>query len=334
MLGLCLALLCVSVFAATPSASPDAANISTLRQLLKQPEGSLDLALAKATIDRMVDSKVDIQGTLLQLDQWAAKVRGRFPPNATNKVKVDILISTLYKPGPWNDYRPFAYDFTDPFGKNLHNSLLSTYLERRKGQCVVMPIAIVLMGQKLGLPMTLTTAPYHLIAKYGDQEQGAWINLDATSGLFHPDSGYEQALKISQEAIKNETFLRPYSQRESVAVFATAVLAPYYLQNKKPNRAIQVIDLVLEANHKDVFAMTLKANAYIMLVDQRFRSKYPLAEQIPPAEQEEFLAYNRSITEWRSKAEALGWREWTKADWNDYLKRFEQQKSVSQRGGK
>ncbi|MFC3656488.1 transglutaminase-like domain-containing protein [Xanthomonas hyacinthi] len=156
----------------------------------------------------MVDPKVDMPGTLRQLDQWEAKVRARIPPDASNKVKVDLLISTLYKPGPWNDYRSFGYDFTDPFGKDLHNSLLSTYLERRKGQCMVMPIAIVLLGQKLGLPMTLTTAPYHLIAKYGDEEQGAWTNLDATSGLFHPDSGYEQALKISPEAIRSETFQR------------------------------------------------------------------------------------------------------------------------------
>ncbi|WP_244292416.1 hypothetical protein [Xanthomonas hyacinthi] len=80
--------------------------------------------------------------------------------------------------------------------------------------------------------------------------------------------------------------------------------------------------------------MTLKANAYIMLVDQRFRRKYSVAAQIPPAEQAEFLAYNRQIVEWRSKAEALGWREWTKADWDNYLERFAQQKSVSQQGGK
>ena len=326
MLGICLVLLCTPALAAKEAERPDAASVSKLRQLLSQPEDSIDLAQAKVAIDRMVDSSVDELGTLRELDRWAAKVRARFPPDASNKQKVDLMISTLYQAGPWNDNRPFAYDFTDPFGNDLHNALLSTYLERRQGQCTVMPIAIVLLGQKLGLPMTLTTAPFHLIAKYGDEELGAWTNLDATSGLFHPDSGYEQALNISPAAIQNEIFLRPYTRRESVAVFATAVLIPYYLQENDPYLAIQIIDLILDANPKDVFAMMLKSNAYIMLVDQRFRSKYPLAEQIPAAEQPEFLAHNRNISQWRLKAEALGWQEWTQADWDKYLEHFEQQK--------
>ncbi|HJR75238.1 MAG TPA: hypothetical protein VJ806_16560 [Luteimonas sp.] len=82
------------------------ANIAELRRLLQQPEGSIDLAQAKAAIDRMVDPKVDIRKTLDQLDQWADKVRARLPPGASNKAKLDLLICTLYHHGPWNDGRP------------------------------------------------------------------------------------------------------------------------------------------------------------------------------------------------------------------------------------
>lgn len=306
------------------------ANIATFRQLLDQPEGKIDLARAKVTIDRMVDPKVDVEGTLRQLDQWAAKIRSRFPPGASNKAKANVLISTLYTPGSWNDRRPFGYDYSDPYGRDIKKSLLSTYLVTRKGQCVVMPTFVALLGQKLGLPMTMTTVPYHLVVKYGDEEQGSWTNLDATSGLFHDDGGYEQALNISPAAIKNEIFLRPYSQRESVALFATAVLAPHYLKADEPEKALQVLDLILAANPKDTVAMTLKANACGLLVDRRFRSKYPKADQIPVAEQAEFTSYNSQITAWRAKAEALGWREWTKADWDKYLKRFNNEKSKNQ----
>lgn len=118
MLGLSLALLCAPAIAAASSpAEPVAASTATLRRLLEQPEGSIDLARAKVTIDYLVDPKTDVEGTLRQLDQWAAKVRARFPAGASNKVKMDLLISTLYQPGPWNDHRPFSYDYTDPFGK-------------------------------------------------------------------------------------------------------------------------------------------------------------------------------------------------------------------------
>lgn len=311
----------------------DDANIVALHRLLDQPEGSIDLARAKVTIDAMVDPTIDVEGTLRELDRWAAMVSSRFPPGASNKAKMDLLISTLYEPGDWNDHQPFGYDFTDPYGKDIRKSLLSTYLASRRGQCVVMPAALVLLGQKLGLPTTMTTVPYHLVVKYGDEEQGAWTNLDATSGLFHDDGGYVHALNISETALDNGVFLRPYTQRESVALFATAVLLPHYLRAGQPARALEVADLILEADPKDVVAMTLKANAYALLVDQRFRSRYPLAEQIPSAEQSEFLFYNGQIAAWRAKAEALGWREWTQADWDKYLNNFNQQKSNQQGGG-
>lgn len=317
--------------AVTPGGeSVDDANVATLRLLLEQPEGHIDLAKAKVTIDRMVDPDMDGDGTLQSLDEWTARVRSRFPPGASNKVKVEVLVSTLYEPGPWNDHRPFAYDFTDPYGGNLRNTLLRTMLASRTGQCVSMPIAFVLLGQKLRLPLTMTTAPYHLLAKYGDEETGQWMNLEATSGKFHYDSGYEHSLRIPPEAIRQQTFLRPCTQRESVALFATATLVPFYRQNKQPERMLQVTELILEANPRDAVAMTLRGDAYYLMIEQHFKSRYPLAEQIPLTEQEEFKSYSRQNLEWYAKAEALGWREWSDTDWADYLEHFARQKSKQQ----
>ncbi|WP_236611023.1 transglutaminase-like domain-containing protein, partial [Xanthomonas citri] len=238
-LGLCLALVAASAWASTP-----APQETTLRLLLQQPEGSIDLARAKITIDRMIDPSIDTEATLREVDQWAAKARARFPAGASNKVKMDLLISTLYEPGPWNDHRPFGYDYTDPFGQDVNNGLLSHYFATRKGQCVIMPIAFLVIGQRLGLPLTMTTAPYHLIVKYGDEEQGQWTNFEATSALFHPDSGYEQAMSIPPEATRNDTFLRPFSQRETAALFATASLLPHYRAGKQAERMLAASDLI------------------------------------------------------------------------------------------
>lgn len=314
------------------AASARDASIATLQRLLAQPEGRIDLTHAKVVIDRMVDPAVDVAATLRQVDEWVAKVRARFPTGATNRGKANILLSTLYEPGAWNNHRPFGYDYTDPYGRDLHKSLLSTYLTTRKGQCVAMPTFVALLGERLGLPMTLTTVPYHLVVKYGDEEQGAWINLDATSGRFHDDSGYEQALNISPAAIRNQIFLRPYSQRESVALFATAVLAPHYLQSGLPDQALRVLDLVLETNPKDTVAMTLKASAYGMLIEQRLARRGSADAPLSAAEQDQLDADVRQVAAWRAKAEALGWREWTPADWDAYLKRFNDSKAKDQGG--
>ncbi|PNS09105.1 transglutaminase family protein [Solilutibacter silvestris] len=324
LMGVCLALMAATACAASP-----APQEATLRQLLQQPEGAIDLARAKIAIDRVVDPSIDSVATLRLVEQWAAKARARFPVGASNKVKMDLLISTMYESGPWNDHRPFSYDYSDPFGQNVKKSLLSTYLATRKGQCVIMPIAFLVIGQRLGLPLTITTAPHHLIVKYGDEEQGQWTNFEATSGLFHPDSGYEQSMNISPEATRNGIYLRPFTQHETVAVFATASLLPYYRGRKQSERMLAVTDLILKANPKDVDAMTIRGDAYYLLIEQRFKSKYPKAEQIPMNLRAEYLDYSRQNNAWYEKAEALGWRQWGPKEKQQYLQHFNSMKAKS-----
>lgn len=297
-------------------------DIATLRALIAAPEGQIDLARAKVAIDRMADPTVDVPGTLRLLDQWATKVRTRFPPGASNKVKLDLLLSTLYEPGPWNDYRPFAYDDADPFSRDPRVTLLSRYLSKRKGQCVTMPTAFVLLGQKLGLPVTLTTVPYHVLVKYGDEEKGQWMNVEATSGRIYYDSDYERSLKLRPEALRHGIFLRPYTQKETVALFATATLAAFYARKKDPERMLEITDLVLATNPKDVVAMTLRGDAYYLLLE-RLMGKYGSIENFTPAQRTQYAAYSRANLAWYAKAESLGWREWSKADWADYKKLVE-----------
>ena len=319
--GVCFALMAVAVCAAE-----NAPQEAPLLQLLQQPEGTIDLARAKIAIDQMVDPSIDGAATLRLVDQWAAKARARFPARASNKVKMDLLISTLYEPGPWNDHRSFKYDYSDPFGQNVKKSLLSNYLATRTGQCVIMPIAFLVIGQRLGLPLTITMAPYHLIVKYGDEEQGQWTNFEATSGLFHSDGEYEQAMSIPPVATRNEIYLRPFTQRETVAVFATASLLPYYREKKQPERLLAATDLILKANPKDVYAMTYRGDAYYLLTERRFKSKYTRAEQIPANLRAEYMDYTKQNNAWYEKAEALGWQQWGPKEKQQYLQLFNQNK--------
>lgn len=277
----------------TGSANAEDPAIATLQEWLSQPEGNIDLAHAKVALDHAIDPSIDIDATLREVGEWVARVRARFPPDANNGTRLELLLSTLYEPGPWNNHRPFTYDYTDPRDSDVRNTFLSTYLERRTGQCVVMPIALVVIGQKLGLPVTLTTAPYHVLVKYGDDVTSQWRNIEATSGRLYFDSQYEQSLRIPPEAIEQGTFLRPYTQRESVALFATTALLPFFQQQRKPERTLHAANLILGANPDDVVAMTYQGDA------------------------------------WYAKARASGWRAWTSADWTRYGKLFNQRKAES-----
>lgn len=150
--------------------------------------------------------------------------------------------------------------------------------------------------------------------------------------MFHPDSGYEQAMSIPSEATRNDTFLLPFSQRETVALFATASLLPHYRERKQAERMLAASDLILAANPKDVNAMTFRGDAYYMLIEQRFRAKYPKAEQIPLELRAEYLDYGKQNLAWYEKAEALRWRQWGLAERQRYLQHFNNMKTQSQGG--
>lgn len=321
-----------SCIAATPSTQPLTAsqaswnaNLHTLRALLKTPESQLDLAIAKLTIDRLVDPTTDVPGTLKQIDSWEAKIKARLPANASNRTKLDTMLSTLYEKGPWNDHRPFSYDLDDPIGKNIPNKLLSNYLTRRKGQCSSMPVLLVILGQRLELPVTLALAPNHLLTKYGDEDSGTWLNVEATSGGFKLDTSYERGLHISPEAINNQLYLRPLTQRESVGAMLLTLLE-FHSQRREPVPSLALADLILELDPKNAAAMLWKSSAYYWLIQQRFKDVYPLAAQIPLELRHEYLHFSEQNIRWGKAAEALGYRESTLAQNADYLKSIVEEK--------
>lgn len=224
----------------------DDPNIQALRQLFATPENRLDLARAKVAIDRMIDPAIDEAATLKQLDELATSIRNRFPAGASSRAKLDVLLSSLYRPGPWNDHRPFSYDLSDPLGTAIRNKLLSTYLTTRKGNCVSMPILVMLLGQKLGLDVTLATAPLHVLVKF-QGDDGQWINVETTSGGFKQDASYQREMGITPLAMTNQIYLRPLSKRESLGVIASTLMEHYGDINRQ-NHRIQVANLALEAN--------------------------------------------------------------------------------------
>ncbi len=188
------------------------ADVRALRAILRTPDDRIDLAQAKLVIDRLIDPEVDASATLRQVDILAANIKARFPDGAGSETKLSLLVTSLSEPGPWNDYRPFSYDLNDPFGKNIRNKLLSTYLANRRGNCVSMPILLVILAQKVGLNMTLAMAPEHVLAKLRNDD-GQWINIEATSFGTKRDVSYQQELNISPKAIDLTPVLVRYEFR-------------------------------------------------------------------------------------------------------------------------
>ncbi|MCD0245704.1 transglutaminase-like domain-containing protein [Xanthomonas melonis] len=282
-------------------------DLTVIKTLVATPEEQIDLATAKLTIDSVIDPTVDAKAALAQLDSLASRVKSRFPNDATRQIKLELLVTSLSQPGPWNDYQPFSYDLDDPFGKDIRNKLISTYLTTRKGNCVSMPILLVILGQKLGLDITLATAPEHVLAKFRN-DKGQWINIEATSFGTKRDASYQQEMAITSQAMTNGIYLRPLSRRESVGVMLSTLME-FYRDRGKYIHQIAVADLAIKIDPKDTMAILQKGSAYYRMMKAARTEHAPSQTAAHPEKQADFETLRRSNIFWFQKAEALGWIE-------------------------
>lgn len=303
-----------------------AGDLAPLRTQFQLPDDKVDYATVKLTVDRLIDPATDTAAVRRQLDEWERAVRGNVPTNPSAHQVLDALLKTLYEPGQWNQNRPFTYDLDDQLGRNARNRQLAIYLATRKGNCVSMPILFLILGQRLGLTVALATAPNHLLVKFADDEQQMWLNVEATAGGFKYDSSYQRETGITEAALDNGLYLRPLPPHEGVGAIA-GTLMEHYGVKKDADALMAVADLALAANPKDPVAMIWKANAYYIQTDQRIRSKYPNAADVPPELHDEYRRLSRENLAWFTKAESLGWTQKTPEQEANYLQHIQRERA-------
>jgi regulator of sirC expression with transglutaminase-like and TPR domain len=246
-----------------------------------------------------------------------------FSPSST--AKLQALKRYIYEPGEWNSFQPYQYDLDDPLGNKLSNKLLPRYLESKKGNCVTMPLLFVILGQRLGIDVTAATAPLHILVKFKD-ETGTTYNLETTSGANPArDVWYREQMPMTDEAVANGVYLRPLTRKETVAIMVTT-LAEHYFEQREFEKAITVSDLTLEYYPRDVEAMVRKGSAYYRLLAKYYLEKYRSPDEIPDRAKGHFAYLSHHNLQWFAKAEALGWREPSKADDEEYLQKVSQER--------
>lgn len=301
-----------------------------LRVLLWQPEEQIDLAKAKVAIDHLVDPSVDEAATLKEVDGWVVKVRARIPAGATTWAKVMAIYSTVYLPGIWNDNKKFDYNFDDPFGKDVHTTMLSTYLATKRGNCVSMPIFFAILAQRIGLHVALASAPNHLLVKVM-LDDGQWKNIEATSGSTLTDQEYMQRFQITPKAVQTGLYLRPLTMKESVVEMATPFIQ-YYATTHSPSQIMAMADLALSYDPKDVAGMMFKALAYDKQVTILYRSKYPDARMLSPAQQLDYQALMGGYFKMADQLQALGWHRRSAEQDAEYRQAIQQAKAAEKGG--
>jgi regulator of sirC expression with transglutaminase-like and TPR domain len=316
-------LLLVCCFVATPVCA-SATWLSHVDAWLAMPEEQVDLAAAKLGMDRLLDPRVDTASSLRRIDGLALAARARMPQGTSMRPKVEALLSTLHVPGPWNDHRPFQYDLDDPFARRDGSRLLSTYLDTRRGNCVTMPVLLVILGRRLGLQLHLARAPHHLFVKFQD-EDGAWWNIEATAGGYKRDESYVRDTGISPRALETGIYLRPLHAREAVATLS-GDLANALRQRGDDTAALALSERALAVDPRDVGAMVRIGSIHARAIERRFHARWADASDVPAALHAEYRALSQANAHWFASAEALGWQQPSPESEAHYLRAIEAEK--------
>ena len=301
-----------------PGKSITLKEVGRIREIFLQPPQQIDLALAKLTIDKLIDPAIDLDTHLKKIDAMVVRIKTMPDFGVSDTTKMLALKRYLYEPGEWNNHQPYQYDLDDPMGTKISNKLLPRYLASRKGNCVTMPFLFVILGQRLGIAVAASTAPLHVFVKFTD-EAGATHNLETTSGA-HParEVWYRQQMPMTDQAIANGIYLQPLTPKQTVAVMAT-VLAEHYFEQQEFEKAITIADLVLAYYPKHAEAMIIQGSAYSRLLSKHYLEKYQSPDDIPMNQRGHFAYLSQNNLAWFVKAEALGWREPPKEDEEKYL---------------
>ncbi|MCI0556176.1 MAG: transglutaminase-like domain-containing protein [Anaerolineae bacterium] len=295
-----------------------------LKAILEQPEETIDFAKAKLTIDKLVDPSIDVNANIKKIEAIVKTIQSLLPAGASSQDNMLAVRKYIYEAGAWNNHRPYQYDFDDPKGTKLNNKLLSTYLDTQKGNCVSMPLLFIVLGQRLGIDVTASTAPLHVLVKYTDSDTGQSYNLETTSGANPSrDVWYQQNMHITDQALANKIYLQKLTKRETVAVMAT-LLAEDYREKQEYEKAMMISDVVLKYYPNAVDSMLMKGSLFYRLLAKHYLGKYPAPYLIPVTERPyfEFLSINNRY--WFEKAELLGWHEPSQQDEQKYLDAVQQ----------
>ena len=212
----------------------------------------------------------------------------------------------IYESGEWNGGRPFSYDHADPLGQNIRNKLVSAYLATRRGNCVSMPILVLLVGERMGLNLALSTAPLHIFLRYTD-ESGREINLEATSGALPARTlWYRQNLPMSDRAIESGLYMRTLSRREAIAHMANMVV-DFLMGEGRYQEAIEVAQVILRHAPRDGYTLAKLGSAYGELLRAEHLEGFAAPDRIPADLRPRFTWLARGNRLAFEAAEALGW---------------------------
>lgn len=276
------------------------AVIASIRGVFESVDADTDVGQVKILFDGLAFNDLRGDTGRKDIDTLSAELVRLVGPDATPPDKLKVLRKFLYEGDPSSGRQPFTYDLKDPFGEQIRTKTLASYLQTHKGNCVSMPILFLILGQRIGLDVTLSTLPEHFFVKIRDKS-GRWLNIETTSGGgFARDEWMLKNIPASKEAIANGIYMQPLTKKEVVSSMLGIVMERYDELGRQDER-IELADMALEAYPNNISAMLHKISALLSIREQILSRKRPGTQQ-------DMDRLNRSIAEIKGKIDRSGWR--------------------------
>jgi hypothetical protein len=122
---------------------------------------------------------------------------------------------------------PMLYDFDDYAGKeDMTKLMVAKLMATGSGQCHSLPLLYLILAKEIGVEARLALSPNHTYVKFQDNS-GQWHNVELTSHALVSDQFIQNSGYISAEALRNQLFMQPLTERELLGHCMTD-LAWYY----------------------------------------------------------------------------------------------------------
>jgi tetratricopeptide (TPR) repeat protein len=171
-----------------------------------------------------------------------------------------------------------------------------------------MPILMMLIADRLGLDVSLSYAPEHILMKFTESETGRTYNVEATSGGgFSRDQWYQEKMHVTDEQIRNGAYLQKLTRKETAFALAD-LLGERYARLKAYEKALDFYEMALRHNPRNVKFMLSIGSSYAKIYSAEF-SKYERVSEVPSKDRPRLHFLREQNQKYFEMAEALGWRE-------------------------
>ena len=185
------------------------------------------------------------------------------------------------------------------------------------GNCHSLPYLYKILCEEVGTTANLALAPNHVYIKHID-EKGQWANVELTSGGFPRDQWIIKQLAVTVESIKSEAYMKPLTEKESIALCLFDLSNAYLFQNGADDFTAKVIEKGLEYFPKCIPLIMAKANNLKALIENERSKAKPDWVWVD----NQYEIYKKTI----SKIDALGHKDTPIEIYQDWVKSIEAEK--------